>query len=104
MTPSVALFAYVLGMRVDAEKTQAFFEVMETGVSKLDNDPRLMLRESLLNHKMSSKKLIQEDCAALTVKAMNLAFMNGRGKILKWSPKQESFPRFIPLDLQPAHR
>ena len=91
----VSAFCHWRFAQVDAEAADEFMERVADGALMEIDDPRLRLRDRLVDHKSGAVRLTQVEILALTIKAWN-AWRDGRSlKVLAWrraGPTAESFP------------
>ena len=89
-----ATLALTLRERVNARVGHQFMEGIESGVTRGEDDARLLLRETLLRQRLGSRRTMHwEEVAAFTLKAMNAYFQEKPIRMLRWK-KNESMPRF----------
>lgn len=93
-----ATMALTLMSRANLERALAFMDGFETGVTDGEGDPRLLLRETLVRHRLGSRRTMPwEEVAAFCLKSMNAYFQSKSIRLLRWK-RNEPMPRFEPGD------
>lgn len=98
MDPSLAIFLHYVFALKDADKADAFFDFLSTGIGATHkNDPRHKLRERLIANKGEKAKLPGIEIAAIAIKAWNAHFSGKHPTYLRWQTSEaagaEPFPK-----------
>lgn len=91
MTPSIAAATHYLFSKQDPTLAEMFFDALETGENMKHGDPVFMLRERLMQIRISRHKTRLEEIMALVLKAWNFTKIGRPIGQLKWVVTEE-FP------------
>lgn len=83
---------YAVFHEISPSDAEAFFDGLCKGVALTESDAVFVLRQRLMNDKMSKGRLPQQYKLALMIKAWNLFRAGKPAKILKWNSIDEEFP------------
>lgn len=89
--PSVFAFCHYLFSRQDQTLADAFFDAIETGEHMKAGDPVYLLRERLIQRKISRAKMPMLELIALFFKSWQQTKLNKPMKLLRWQIN-EDFP------------